>query len=61
VRGAQRWLVKGVHFAWFCTVAGSLAVRGATGRPRRHVAWGDEGDYRSPTVEGPAAGATAGH
>ncbi|OBQ54365.1 hypothetical protein A4U61_00775 [Streptomyces sp. H-KF8] len=61
VRGTQRWLVKGLHFTWFCGVAGSLAVRGAAGRPRRHVAWGDEGDFRSPTVEEPSAGAAGGH
>ena len=37
------------------------AVRGAAGRPLRHVAWGDEGDFRSPTVEEPAGRAAAGH
>ncbi|MFI9600037.1 glycosyltransferase family 2 protein [Streptomyces sp. NPDC052043] len=60
VRGVKRWAVKALHFTWFCRVAAELAVRGMARRPLRHVSWGDEGDFRSPTVAEPAAGAPAG-
>ncbi|ANH94933.1 hypothetical protein A8713_30285 [Streptomyces sp. SAT1] len=62
VRGAKRWAVKAVQAAWFCSVAAGLAVRGALGRPLRHVPWGDDGDFRSPAAEGrPGAVPAAGH
>lgn len=46
-RGLVRWSIKAVHFAWFCAVVTSLAVRGLAGRPLRDVAWGDDGDFRT--------------
>ncbi|MFF3485323.1 glycosyltransferase family 2 protein [Streptomyces sp. NPDC002701] len=55
VRGLKRWTVKAVHLAWFCSVAAGLAVRGAAGRPLRHVPWGDDGDFMSPAAGGPPA------
>ncbi|OLZ73449.1 hypothetical protein AV521_05110 [Streptomyces sp. IMTB 2501] len=51
VRGLKRWTVKAVHLTWFCSVAAGLAARGLAGRPLRQVAWGDEGDFRSPAAE----------
>lgn len=58
VRGLKRWTVKAVHLTWFCSVAAGLAVRGAAGRPLRHVPWGDDGDFMSP-VAGTTPAATA--
>lgn len=60
VRGLKRWTVKAVHLTWFCSVAASLAVRGAAGRPLRHVPWGDDGDFMSPAAEGRPAAARTG-
>ncbi|MEU7104009.1 glycosyltransferase family 2 protein [Streptomyces sp. NPDC046215] len=60
VRGIKRWTVKAVHLAWFCSVAANLAVRGAVGRPLRHVPWGDDGDFRSPAAEARPAAARTG-
>ncbi|MET7571729.1 glycosyltransferase family 2 protein [Streptomyces sp. NPDC005492] len=60
VRGLKRWTVKAVHLSWFCWVAAGLAVRGAAGRPLRHVPWGDDGDFMSPAAEGRRAAAHTG-
>lgn len=60
VRGLKRWTVKAVHLTWFCAVAARLAARGAAGRPLRQVAWGDEGDFRSPAAEARPAAAHTG-
>ncbi|WP_323384011.1 glycosyltransferase family 2 protein [Streptomyces calidiresistens] len=56
VHGARRWMVKSLHFAWFCRVTVTLMARGAVGRPLRHVAWGDEGGFRSPGTREPVGG-----
>ncbi|MFJ9901061.1 glycosyltransferase family 2 protein [Streptomyces sp. NPDC091280] len=60
VRGLKRWTVKAVHLTWFCCVAAGLAARGATGRPLRHVPWGDDGDFMSPAAEARPAAAHTG-
>ncbi|MFG1955701.1 hypothetical protein [Micromonospora sp. NPDC048830] len=36
---AKKWLLKSIHFVWFCQVTLGLAARGIVGRPRREIPW----------------------
>lgn len=60
VRGLLRWAVKAVQFCWCGAVVAALATRGVAGRPLRSVAWGDEGDFRTPAGGGGAPGKPSG-
>lgn len=57
-RGLLRWAVKAVHFGWFSALVLALVLRHLVGRPVRRVAWGDDGDFRTPL--GPATGTVTG-